>query len=232
MRNEVTISEVQDFKEKYCNENGIIANILATVLKDYVVEPILDVGAGMGDIASLGFPDKQAICIDMNEIDSKIVLSDKHIWQTIDFFDYQPQIQIETILFAHSLQFLDDDITRLNRQIDCINPCYVITVVNDNDDIMGDIITWTKAHFLSLNPEIQPTGFPKNYKLVTSHPFKVEVQCPDFDTLANQIGYFMLVDIKDKAAALVDFLYKKLNGTPDFHFGQTLYVYERLASYD
>jgi hypothetical protein len=92
MKEGVTKTEVNDFKNKWCNENLIISGIIKNELADYFIEPVLDVGAGLGDIAYNALPVKEVICIDINEISEEdFPLAPKHKRIKIDFFDYNPE---------------------------------------------------------------------------------------------------------------------------------------------
>lgn len=227
MRNTVTADEVFDFKERFCDENKIISQILRTELNRFMMSPILDVGAGLGDIAYQAFPDKRAVCIDLNEGEKTYPLASGHARQKIDFFDYMPDEQIGTVLIAHALQFIDDDVDALNDKISQLSPQYLVTVTNANDDFMGEIIQWTKRHFSVSNPETDIVGFPKDYELIKECCFQAKIHCPDFDTLAQQIGYFMMVEIETKKSELDVFLHDRLDNNPAFDFKQNIRVYEK-----
>lgn len=66
MKNSVSKEEVASFKEIYCDENRIIAGILKTQAQNYLIEPVLDVGAGNGDICYFSCPDKEVYLIDVS----------------------------------------------------------------------------------------------------------------------------------------------------------------------
>lgn len=227
MKSGVSKIEVFDFKENWCNENKIIAKLIREKANKYFVEPILDVGAGLGDIAYNAFPEKEAICIDVNKItEGEFPLSENHKRKQIDFFDYKPSKQIKTVFISHTLQFIDEDTEKLNEKIKEINPDFVIMVLNDNTDFMGEIIDWTESNFENANPEIKISGFPKGYSLKKRIPFKAKLHCPDFDKLAKQIGYLMVVDLNETAEQLKEFLKSKLRKA-EFSFKQSIEIYKR-----
>lgn len=228
MKSGVSAMEVFDFKENWCDENKIIAGLIRKKAAKYFVPPILDVGAGLGDIAYNAFADKRAICIDVNEIkEEDCPLSENHKREQVDFFDYKPGEQINTLFISHTLQFIDEDIERLNKKIREINPTYVILVLNDNSDFMGTLIEWAEENFENPNPEVHINGFPKDYNLIKKIPFKATLRCQDFDKLAKQIGYLMVVDLKETSEELKEFLKQRLGKKPKFTFKQTIEIYQR-----
>lgn len=226
MKSNVSKVEVNDFKE-YCKENKIIAKLIKEKASKYFVAPILDVGAGLGDIAYNAFPEKEAICIDVNKIkEGEFPLSKNHKRKQINFFDYKTNKQIKTVFISHTLQFIDEDTDKLNKKIKEINPDFVIMVLNDNTDLIGELIDWTENNFENANPEIHIAGFPKGYSLKKRIPFKAKLHCRDFDMLAKQIGYLMVVDLNETAEQLKEFLKSKLRKA-EFSFKQSIEIYQR-----
>ncbi len=228
IKERVTKREVSDFKKKWCNENQLIAAIIKHNAKDYFIEPILDVGAGLGDIAYQALPDKKVICIDINKItDKDYPLAGKHDRIQIDFFDYQPNNKINTVLISHTLQFLDEDINLLNEKIDYLDPENIILVMNRNNDFLGELVEWSNDNFLNPNPEVKITGFPQGYKMIKSFDFKALLACDSFNALATQISYLMLVELnKSKRSDLVKFLKSNLSEY-SFEFNQIIEIYRK-----
>ena len=64
----ITAEQITQFKSA-SDENTIIAHILRHEFLSNLKEPILDVGAGVGDIASSAFNDKEAILLDILEFE-------------------------------------------------------------------------------------------------------------------------------------------------------------------
>lgn len=218
---------VDHFKTRACNENPIIASFLKTEAQDYLVPPILDTGAGLGDIAFNAFPEKKAICLDLNPVPEGYPLSENHRRIQMDFFDYFPSEPIHTLLLSHVLQFIDDDPERLNRKIKAINPRYVILVINSNTGMMGKLVQWALDNLEDPNPEVRLAEFPAGYTLVKQIPFEATISCEDFENLAQQVGYLMVADIHEHLGTLVKYLKSELNNKPVFSFGQTIEIYEQ-----
>jgi len=225
--NSIKSKAIYDFKESYCDENITISHLLGNTLKTYLKPPILDVGAGIGDIAYKALAHKKVVLIDVNQI-SKHDYSchPNHIRKRVDFFDYESSEQINTLLISHTLQFIDSDIELLNKKIKVINPETIVLIVNDNDDFMAEIIHWTFTNFENPNPELRLDGFPEGYDLIKSRPFSATLHCQDFETLAKQIAYLMLIELDHMVDTLIMFLRKNLV-KPLFTINQTIEIYRR-----
>jgi hypothetical protein len=231
-KNRVKPYDVKSFKENWCNENKIIPQIFKDAASEFFVQPILDCGTGLADIPLAAFPDKEAILIDVNALDEETILSPKHTYKQTSFFDYYPEKPIKTLLVSHTLQFIDDDIERLNRKVAELNPEHLILVLNRNDDVLNDLLEWTNQHYENANPEIRPEKFkekfPNGYKLIKEINFEAEVDCKDnFDKLAEQISYLMLFDLSETGDQLKEFLIKRLDNTSKFTFGQVVEIYKK-----
>jgi hypothetical protein len=224
----VSRSEVYDFKTKWCNENDIIPKLLKEKAEQYLVAPILDCGAGLGDIAFQAFPNKEAILLDVNPIqDPATPTSLNHKVVIKSIFDFSPEKPINTLLISHTLQFIDSDIERLNKQIAILNPKYIIIVLNENDDIMGELIKWTKENYKVSNPEEKIDGFPVGYKCIEHIPFKAQVSCKTHEQLAKQISYLMMIDLSETGDKLKSYLESILE-IPSFEFNQAVEIHQRL----
>lgn len=226
--NTVAKKEVFDFKEQYCNENEIIIQIIIKELLQYFRPPILDVGSGIGDIAFKALRNKKTILIDVNAISKHdYPCRPEHIRKKADFLDFHSKDKINTIFISHTLQFIDDDVEELNSKVAELNPENVITVLNSNNDFMGELIEWTNDNYSVSNPEVRLKDFPTGYNLIKTVPFKAEIKCNDFRTLAKQVSYLMLIDIEKKEQELISFLKKRLS-EPKFIFNQTIEVHHKI----
>jgi len=186
MRAEHMRSEaLKDFKSLYCDENRLIADALSTELRPYIHAPVLDVGAGLGDIAAIAFPDMPAVLLDQQEfLPSRILVHQRVVG---DFFDYVPQSSLtpQTILLSHVLQYLDSDLEALRTKIHQLSPATVITVLNDNDGHFGAIMNWALTAIESANPEVDvPFLDSAQYVAAKSIPIRATLRCPTFDVMA------------------------------------------------
>ena len=113
--------------------------LLDSVITSYSIHytklyEILDIGAGLGDIAYIAFPQKTAVLLDINKATGRdFPLSEKHSRITSDFFDYKPTQKFNTLLISHSLQFIDEDFEKL--RITSYNVCYTKLLRNIDDGI-------------------------------------------------------------------------------------------------
>ncbi len=226
--NKIAKKEVFDFKEQHCNENDIIIEIVKKDLLQYFKAPILDVGSGIGDIPYKALKNKKTILIDVNAISKHdYPCRPEHIRKKADFFEFRSKEKINTIFISHTLQFIDDDTDELNKKVKELNPENIITVLNSNDDFMGDLITWANDNYPNANPEIRIKNFPLGYNLIKTVPFKAEIKCDDFKTLAKQVSYLMLINIEEKENDLIAFLKSRLD-TPTFIFNQSIDVHHKI----
>lgn len=220
--------DVRQFKQRYSDENEIIADIISDRLYDKFEELIVDVGAGMGDISFRALASKRVVQLDIFDY-GESALADLHCRVLTDFFDYEPpkDQKIGTLFFSHVLQFLDQDLSRLTNKIQALRPKRIITIMNVNDGFMGELIQWVHSSVKNANSEVQLADFPKGYDLEDEIQFKGHVRCASFPVLGNQVSY--LVDSQlspQEMTALQRFLEAKLVN-PEFSINQTIKVYKK-----
>lgn len=220
----ITSKQVSDFKESYCNENKIIPKLLKDNFETIVEDPILDVGSGLGEISSFAFENKKVIHLDVEDY-SKYPIPANHERILGDFFEYKPEIQIQTLLLSHVLQFIDGDIEKLNGKIEEINPKFIIVVRNTNNDFMGQIMEWFNAQNITSNPERIIPDFPRGYKEDKKIEFVAELKCPSFEILAEQVSYLWDVKLSEgQKETLLVFLKEGLS-KPKFQIHQEIVLY-------
>lgn len=225
-KNRVDKRRVTDFKKKWCNENEIIAAFVKNQINKYFISPVLDVGAGLGDIAYNALSNKEVICIDINKITlSDYPVAEKHKRLQKDFLKYLPDRKIETIFISHALQYLDDDIKMLNDKVNEINPQNIILVRNDNNDFMGELVQWSFDNCADTNPEIYIPEFPYNYKLIDKKYFQATISCESFENLSKQVCYLMLTDLKITLRKKLIALLKQNLKKPILSFTQVIEIY-------
>ena len=77
------------------------------------------------------------------------------------------------------------------------------------------------------NPEVILPNFPLNYDILTKFPFTATLKCPDFEILANQVCYLMLIEPNyEQKKMLVNLLNQNLQ-TPTFTINQTIKIYKK-----
>jgi SAM-dependent methyltransferase len=181
---------VTEFKAQYCDENPIIGKLLSERFGDWVEDPILDVGCGLGDIAAAAFPHHRVVLLDRLPYPGAAD-SLSHHRLTVDFFDFKPLDHFNTALFSHVTQFLDENPKELNARLHALRPSKVITVMNSNDGFFGDLLKWVKIHMPEANPEIEISGFPEGYQLDREEEFTATLSCPNFQVLTQQVCYLL-----------------------------------------
>jgi hypothetical protein len=224
----ISQQDVMEFKKQYCDENAIIAGIIRAQLGDWVEEPILDVGSGMGDIAQRAFPDKRVLLLDRLDF-SFVPVSHRRI--QIDFFDYRPsqEAHANTLLFSHVQQFIDDDVARLLAKVAELRPRKIVTVSNLNDGVMGEIVRWGDENLRYCNAEKDIPGFPSGYAQEGGWSLEGHLSCPDFPTLTHQISYLLDTELPPREeAALTRFLEARLQA-PSLPITQQVRAYRSTA---
>lgn len=223
-----TKKEVEDFKAVYCNENTIIKRILKEQSHE-LIEPVLDVGSGTGDLLTYAIPYKKTYHLDTNDFSNyKLPYNHKRFVDNFFTFNYSTLEKINTVFISHTMQFIDDDIAFLNETINKINPIRIILITNENNDFIGELATWCINKFENANPEINHPNFPIGYSVLKSLKFKANLTCKDFDNLASQIQYMMgLYPLDSKQHfAIKEYLLLKLD-SPKISINQSINFYER-----
>jgi hypothetical protein len=223
----ITKGSVVAFKEIYCDENRRIASLLREHIAETLPDPILDVGAGMGDISAAAFPSRHVVLLDILDYSNHPTPAN-HERERASFLDYQPkELTFGTILLCHVLQFIDDDLGRLNARLDLLAADKVIVVANQNDDFMAELIDWFSKNVRSANPELVLPAFPQGYLPVQQIPFTAQVTCPDFDRLVQQIAFLMDSNLSShEKGALRRYLARVLH-KPEFSISEQITVYQR-----
>ena len=113
---------------------------IAAALKQFwntIKYPLLDIGSWSWKISSTAFWDKGIIHLDPLQFsDADFKLPENHTRIVWDFFEFQNQEKVKTLLFCHSLQYIDDNgIDVVNNKIQEINPEFILLVINMEKDI-------------------------------------------------------------------------------------------------
>jgi hypothetical protein len=187
------VSDLRLFKEELSDENRFIAVAVSGLLPPAAGGVILDVGAGLGDIARRAFPDRKAILLDILDFPPTHVAQHRRVH--CDFFDYQhPESEpIDLLLLSHVTQYLDDDLDRLHHQLTALDPAYIMTVLNDDSGLYGQAIRWFNESGITSNPENPRLNIvPQTYVEERSLGLEGKLQCREFRSLADQLGRVVL----------------------------------------
>ena len=166
----IKLKKITDEEEKISEALKKISNIIKY--------PLLDIGSWSGKISTEAFKDKQVIHIDTLDFnEAQFELPPTHQRLIWDFFEFENNLYgVKTLLFCHSLQYLDDNgIEKVIKKIEEINPEYVILVINNNDGILWKTLEFFKKNMWEENGEKHFVDFPwKNFSLdkrykITAH---------------------------------------------------------------
>ena len=220
---------LSSFKKEFCDENDLIGPILAGELRPYLRAPILDVGAGLGDIALGAFPDMPAILLDVENLTAPI--SPQHKRVTADFFDYvttRPQ-EVGTALFIHVLQYIDDDVQALRAAIEALAPANIVTVTNDNTGKFGELVEWASENIPLVNAERHiDIENASSYRLTKSRPFTAMMSYPNFSSMADDLLTVILDVPSDETwRSAIEAKLKMIIASPQLEIHQTVRYYER-----
>jgi len=219
---------LRDFKRVSCDENALISAALAGPLHRHLIPTVLDVGAGLGDIADKAFPDLEAVLLDVFEVPAP--RNPRHKRIVGNFLDFVPQASTkpQTLLVSHVLQYLDDDVEALQAKVAELSPKSVIVVLNDNTGLFGDLIRWGQEHASGANPELPVPLFPSGaFAEVERYPFRATFRSPDFRTMAEAF-VTMLLDAP-RSEGVIKAAENKLSASladPTLFIDQTIFCYE------
>lgn len=225
----ISVGDVEEFKEVFCNENQLIAAILKRDFTDVLQGKILDIGGGTADMLSEVIPNQNVTHLDVLDF-SSTPIPVAHIRIQGDFLDTTLMDTLkpfDTLFMSHVQQFLDSDIKRLNAAIENTLAKNIILVEDLNNDFLGEVMRFSLSHFKNANPEVQIDHFPFGYKKVTSVPFTAIVSCKDFSSLTQQCLYLMdLSHSPENIEKMKLFLESKLS-EPTFTINQEVNLYQK-----
>ena len=216
------------FKKFNTDENVIISKIIRNLGDEFLLEPILDIGAGSGDISSSSLSNKITFLLDIDPPKTKN-LNKKHQWIIGDFlgYDFGSLPQFNTLIFSHSLQYLDDDSEKLLRKISEINAKFILEVSNE---ILGEykkLLEFTLKNYKISNPETGIDYFHPLYEKACKIPFKGQIYSSNFDDLSEILLFHIMdADLRYCKRKMTDFL-QNLLPEPCITINQNLKVWKK-----
>lgn len=225
----LTPDELRAFKIQGTDENHKIGGIVSRFIERAGPGFVLDVGAGLGDIAEAAFPDHHAILVDILDFEASQVLH--HRRHCGDFFDFDlpAGVTCDIMVMSHVLQYIDDDVDRLNSKVLTIAPRWLITVVDQLDDFQAAAFEWFRENGIRANPELDLAGFPPaEFEELAREEFAGIVEAPDFARLSHQLGRIVFDAPMDRAqlASFAKWLKSRLP-QPKLEIPQRVILYRR-----
>jgi len=199
-------------------------------LKTKLPEPIMDIGSGAGYISTNVFHDKEVINVDpllFDDTDHK--LPEKHIRLQKSFFDVNKIWDLWTVLFTHSMMYIDDPIERFHSQIEELRPEYIVTILNDNTWVLGNAIRFFEERKRKCCYEKHQENYLwLSYWIIEELPFYAEFNPSSFFELAEVISKLMMNTMlnEDKLVNFIDYLKTHID-KPNMKIEQTIRVYKR-----
>jgi hypothetical protein len=204
------------------SENGIIADVLREHLNDIIIEPVLDVGAGSGELAALAFPGRTAFLLDLDDYPPST--NPLHHRVKGDFMEIDlSSIKSSTIIFCHSLNFMALNKQHLSQRLRQSGAQTAIVVSNENIGALNEIADRLTAAGMSCNPfhVLLPAA-----KLQKRIPFSIDVKCADFYTLSQHFVHILLhCELMDSTRAAVERELRRLTDTPQVQIAEAIYCY-------
>ena len=229
--NKITISsqDVNDFKKVFCDENGLIKEILKKYFLNYFSGRVLDVGGGMADILAEVIPDSEVIHLDVLDF-SKNEIPKMHSRVLGDFLDLgmlKSLLPLDVLFMSHVQQFIDSDIDKLKDAIKTANTETIILVEDLNNDFLGEIMRFSLEKIKNSNPEIKIKDFPFGYSKLDSKEFTANLVASNFFDLAKQCLYLMDSEVSEEnLIKMQNFLESRLS-KPSFTINQEVAVYKK-----
>jgi hypothetical protein len=205
------------------HENAVIARLLHEHFHDALVAPVLDVGAGSGELAALAFPDRLAILLDLDEYDPPTNPLDHRIRGDFLDLDLSP-IRPRTIVFCHSLNILACDPDRLNKQLRESGAQSAIVVSNENAGALKQVTDKLAAAGMPGAPTFHVPVPRAN--LEKKIPFSVLIKSADFPVLSRHFVRILLdCDTSDAMLSALERLLRLCTEVPQVEIAEAIYCY-------
>lgn len=225
----ISTTDVEEFKEIFCDENKIIKDILQKHFLDVLKGRVVDVGSGIADILSDVLPNEEVIHLDILDF-SSTPIPKRHRRIQGDFLNtnlIDTLKPLDLLFMSHVHQFLDTNMPTLHTAIRTASAKAIILVEDLNDDFLGEVMNFSVSHFKDANPEVQIQNFPEGYTKTKSIPFTALLTCKNFHSLAKQCLYLMdLLHSEENMEKMKKFLEEKLS-EPTFTINQAVTLYQK-----
>lgn len=193
--------------------------------------PLLDVWSWIGKISWKAFPNKEVVHLDRLDFSKEqLELPSWHSRIIDDFFDFNVERWvIKSVLFCHSLQYLDDQwIDKVIDKIKEIWPEYVILVINKNNGILGKTLKFFEKKNWEENGEKYFDSFPwTEFSLIEQKEVTGNFYGKDIADVCHIISRLLLDTIisKIEEQELIEFLTKNWVRN-NFSVDQHIFLYK------
>lgn len=214
------------------NEETLIAEKLAE-LRSNISFPLLDIWSGSWKIASMAYPLDTVIHLDPLEwSNADFEIPQSHSRRQWAFFDIQTRTwEFPTLLFCHSLQYLDDKgIESVIEKIKNINPQNIILVINKNNDILWELLALFDKKWWKENGEKHFAEFPGiGYEEIHRSSIRWTFSCHTIEHSIQVIVELLLDTSIEKEEQKIEIteLFKKNNISTEFNIDQWIIHYRR-----
>jgi hypothetical protein len=218
-----------------CNEDELIIDLMRSKFKRFLVEPILDVGAGSGEIAEAAFPHCRALLLDVEAYPPPP--NRRHRREIGDFLTFDPSsMRPTTILLCHVTYYFSRQqlMTRLSE----LKPEFVIIVANEETPCLVHMRRWASSNVID-SPSKGTTrpwfhlldlSTRRAFVLHERTSFIAELRCKDFRRLATRFVSVLLgLEPTTANIAAAENALRSLLPIPATKIVEAIYCYRRMA---
>jgi hypothetical protein len=206
-----------------CNEVSLVASLLRQQFPTALTGPIVDVGAGSGELASLAFDGLTTILVDQEGYPQPPDLNHTRITCDFAHLDLAP-LKPNTILFCHSANyFLRGDPRTLGEKLVRSGVKAVLVVSNEPDGMVKEMAD--RLHSSGVHLE-EPFHVPiPGMMLERKVRFIARLTGADFPVLARHVVR-IIFDLDDRSAdSLVERQLRSWIVSPRMDIAEAIYCY-------
>jgi hypothetical protein len=176
-----------------CDETKRIVELLRGQFRDELVPPLLDVGAGSGEVAFRAFPESKAFLLDREAYE--LPVNPNHERRVGDFAKADfAKMKPKTLIFSHSAYYFANDASMFGKTLARSGAERALVVSNEKEGLLKDAADFVQSLGVSFsNPFHTPLPGAALQRKLT---FTAELDCEDFYVMAKHIVRTML-DLED-----------------------------------
>jgi hypothetical protein len=206
-----------------CDEMHLIVEVLKEKFDSVLLGPILDVGAGSGEVAALAFPRVTATLLDQEPYQQSANSNHTRITRNFSALDFG-SLKPKTILFCHSANyFLRHDPETTGERLARSGAETVLVVSNEPEGILKEIADQLRSSGVKM-PEAFHIAIPE-LNLEKSERFVARLTTADFETMATHLVR-IIFDLEDiRVESLAEELLRSRLDLPDICITEAIYSY-------